>query len=334
MVADFSSGGAAVSVLARQAGARAVVVDAGVGSPKEHRRRTCALTSGNRTAHCTGPSRCSSAACRRRADRCSGRDGHRELDRRGCARRRVDGRRSCRRVRARHGLAADGVARKVDVVRRALAVNRSIRATASARRRRSVGASSRTSPGSWSAHTRSEWSCCSMGSSRRRRRSPRRDRSGAASSLIAAHHHRSRRRARAGGARPPAAARARPEARRGSGAALASPLLAAALAIPTHCNVRGRWCDRCRPLGPRSGCHVPHAHPSGDLSRPSTGRRACRAALPDRRCGSRGARRRRCAAPRADARRSRVRTRSRRDSGGDGGIDLDGLRTLSMRPVG
>src|SRR6266576_1660613 len=36
MVANFAAGGAAVNVLAREAGARLVVVDAGVASPCEH----------------------------------------------------------------------------------------------------------------------------------------------------------------------------------------------------------------------------------------------------------------------------------------------------------
>ena len=134
MVANFAAGGAAVSVLARQAGARLVVVDAGVAAPLDASRasstvarrrerpnmragrrwratwRSRALVGGHRAR------RPSCATARRRRAR---RDGHRQHDRR--RRRsplRCSARRPSRPAAAAPGLDDAGLARKVDVVER------------------------------------------------------------------------------------------------------------------------------------------------------------------------------------------------------------------------
>ena len=124
MVANFESGGAAVSVLARQAGARVVVVDAGVGNPTGNIAVGPALSR----------EEAEELVARGRADATQLRaDGLRIVvpGEMGIANSTVAAALAAALTGADPsevcgpgtGLAADGVVRKVDVVRRALAAN-------------------------------------------------------------------------------------------------------------------------------------------------------------------------------------------------------------------
>ncbi len=124
MVANFESGGAAVSVLARQAGARVVVVDAGVGNPTGNIAVGPALTR-DEAGELVDRGRADAARLRE--------DGVRVVvpGEMGIANSTVAAALAAALTGAGPadvcgpgtGLAAEGVARKVDVVRRALAAN-------------------------------------------------------------------------------------------------------------------------------------------------------------------------------------------------------------------
>jgi nicotinate-nucleotide--dimethylbenzimidazole phosphoribosyltransferase len=124
MVANFASGGAAVSVLARHAGARVVVVDAGVGNPTGNIARGPAL----------GRDETEELIARGRADAAQllaegvrvvvpGEMGIANSTVAAALAAALTGVDAAEVCGAGTGLAAEGVARKVEVVRRALAVN-------------------------------------------------------------------------------------------------------------------------------------------------------------------------------------------------------------------
>ena len=131
MVANFAAGGAAINVLARQAGARLVVVDAGVAVPFEHERVRSVRHRAGTANIARGPAMTARAgATRRSRPGRSSPTSSRDVDvvalgemgignttaasalTRGAPRRRR--RRSC--AAAAPGLDDDGVARKVDAV--------------------------------------------------------------------------------------------------------------------------------------------------------------------------------------------------------------------------
>jgi nicotinate-nucleotide--dimethylbenzimidazole phosphoribosyltransferase len=124
MVANFESGGAAVSVLARQAGARVVVVDAGVGVPTGNIAIGPAL-SAEETEELVARGRAEAAKLRTEGVRIvvPGEMGIANSTVAAALAAALTGVDPADVCGPGTGLAADGVAHKVDVVRRALAAN-------------------------------------------------------------------------------------------------------------------------------------------------------------------------------------------------------------------
>jgi nicotinate-nucleotide--dimethylbenzimidazole phosphoribosyltransferase len=124
MVANFESGGAAVSVLARQAGARIVVVDAGVGNPTGNIAVGPALTRDEAEELVDG-GRADVSRLREDGVRIvvPGEMGIANSTVAAALAAALTGADPAEVCGPGTGLAADGVARKVDVVRRALAAN-------------------------------------------------------------------------------------------------------------------------------------------------------------------------------------------------------------------
>jgi nicotinate-nucleotide--dimethylbenzimidazole phosphoribosyltransferase len=125
MVANFERGGAAVSVLARRAGARVVVVDAGVGSPTGNIAVGPALTRAE-TEELVARGRVGASALREDGVRIvvPGEMGIANSTVAAALAAALTGADAADVCGPGTGLAADGVAHKVDVVRRALAANR------------------------------------------------------------------------------------------------------------------------------------------------------------------------------------------------------------------
>jgi nicotinate-nucleotide--dimethylbenzimidazole phosphoribosyltransferase len=124
MVANFESGGAAVSVLARQAGARVVVVDAGVGNPTGNIAIGPALTRDEAEA-LIARGRADAERLREEGVRIvvPGEMGIANSTVAAALASALTGVDAADVCGPGTGLAADGVAHKVDVVRRALAAN-------------------------------------------------------------------------------------------------------------------------------------------------------------------------------------------------------------------